>query len=359
LAWNVDGAPVVPYRLPELIEAIAREQLVCIVEGEGKVELLRSWNVPATCCASGAKKWKSEHAAYLRDADVVIIPDNDDPGREHIEIVAASLQDIAASVRVLDLPGLPPKGDIVDWAAAGGTVEKLHELIPHARTVWRKVAARSLDDVHKTFCSWLGDEYDTAPLDAMLAVAASERLPGDPAWLLIISGSGNAKTETAQATSMLGAHIVSTLTSDAALLSATPHKQKAKTATGGLLRKIGERGILVIKDVTSILSIDRNMRATILAALREIHDGQWVRNVGSDGGRLSLGKAASSSSVVAPPLGTTRTASSRAWATASCWSARTPTRAASPGGCVRCATPATKPRCARSLRTPWQAWFRR
>jgi hypothetical protein len=147
------------------------------------------------------------------------------------------------------------------------------------------VALCSRDAAHKTFRRWLGDDYDIATLDAVLAVAASERLPGDPPWLLIISGPGNAKTETAQATSKLGAHIVSTLTSDAALLSATPRKQKAKTATGGLLRKIGERGILAIKDVTSILSIDRNLRATILAALRKIHDGRWVRNVGSDGGQ--------------------------------------------------------------------------
>jgi hypothetical protein len=47
----------------------------------------------------------------------------------------------------------------------------------------------------------------------------------------------------------------------------------------------GGRGILVIKDVTSILSTDRNVRSSILAALREVHDGRWERNVGSDGGQ--------------------------------------------------------------------------
>jgi hypothetical protein len=52
----------------------------------------------------------------------------------------------------------------------------------------------------------------------------------------------------------------------------------------GLLRKIGDRGLLVIKDVTSILSADRNTRAGVLAALREIYDGRWERNVGTDGG---------------------------------------------------------------------------
>ena len=147
------------------------------------------------------------------------------------------------------------------------------------------VEPRNLAEVHEVFNRWLGKDFEVATLDAMLATAAAERMLGDPAWLLIISGPGNAKTETVQALSMLGAHVVSTITSDAALLSASPQKQKAKDATGGLLRKIGDRGILAIKDVTSILSMDRNIRGQTLAALREIHDGNWTRNVGTDGGK--------------------------------------------------------------------------
>jgi putative DNA primase/helicase len=76
----------------------------------------------------GAGKWKPEHSEFLRGADVVILPDNDEPGRNHADVVGASLQGIAKSVRVLQLPGLPPKGDIVDWARQGGTVEQLYDL---------------------------------------------------------------------------------------------------------------------------------------------------------------------------------------------------------------------------------------
>jgi DNA primase len=115
--WNVNGVPILPYRLPELTEAVANERKIVIAEGEGKADLLWGWNVPATCCAGGAEKWRAEHTEFLRGADVVILPDNDAAGRKHLAIVAASLQNIAASVRVLDLPGLPPKGDIIDWAA--------------------------------------------------------------------------------------------------------------------------------------------------------------------------------------------------------------------------------------------------
>jgi len=138
---------------------------------------------------------------------------------------------------------------------------------------------------HIVFRKWLDEGYDIDILDAVLATAASERLSGDPLWLLVISGPGNAKTETVQALAGAGATITSTIASEGALLSATSRKQKSKGATGGLLRKLGNRGILVIKDVTSILSADRHTRGPVLAAIREIYDGRWDRNVGSDGGQ--------------------------------------------------------------------------
>lgn len=142
-----------------------------------------------------------------------------------------------------------------------------------------------IDAVHAVFRRWLGAEYDLTALDAVLSVAASERLDGDPVWLLVVSGSGNAKTETVNALNGAGAFVTSTVTSDAALLSATPKKDRAKDATGGLLRKIGDAGLLVIKDFTSILSMNRDLRTTVLAALREVYDGRWDRSVGAEGGR--------------------------------------------------------------------------
>lgn len=142
----------------------------------------------------------------------------------------------------------------------------------------------TLAEVDAVFRKWLGEDYDLDGLHATLAAAAVERLNGDPLWLLIISGSGNAKTETVQALSDSGAHLVSTISSEGALLSATSKKETAKDATGGLLREIGARGVLVIKDVTSILSMGRDQRAQVLGALREVYDGSWTRTVGTDGG---------------------------------------------------------------------------
>lgn len=148
-----------------------------------------------------------------------------------------------------------------------------------------RVAPVSLTACHDAFRAWLGIDYDLQALDAVIAAAAVERMDGDPAWLLLISGSGNAKTETVQSLAGAGARVVSSIASEGALLSATSKGERSQDATGGLLRQIGDRGILVPKDVTSMLSMDRTARAQVFAALREVYDGQWVRNVGTDGGR--------------------------------------------------------------------------
>lgn len=139
-----------------------------------------------------------------------------------------------------------------------------------------------LADAHAVFKKWLGGTYDLAIFDATASAGTAEKLGGDPLWLIVISGSGNAKTETVQSLSGTGAHVTGTITSEGALLSATTRN---RGATGGLLHKIGARGLLVIKDLTSILAMDSNIRGAVLAAFREIHDGKWERNVGFAGGR--------------------------------------------------------------------------
>ena len=136
------------------------------------------------------------------------------------------------------------------------------------------------------FRKWFGATYDVDILHAVLAAAAAEQLGGDPVWLHVISGSGDTKTATISALAGVGAIVTSTIASEGALLSATRAQKNAGKATGGLLRRLDnlDRKLLVLKDVTSLISADRNVRATVLAALREIYDGFWERNVGVNGG---------------------------------------------------------------------------
>jgi len=140
--YKVQGTRQVPYRLPDLIEAIANGRTIFIVEGEKDVENLARHNIPATCNPGGAGKWRQEFSEFFRDADVVVIPDNDTAGRDHAEFVSGTLVDIARSVRRLDLPNLPNKGDVSDWIAAGGTPEALHSLVEKAPRWTQRVNSR-------------------------------------------------------------------------------------------------------------------------------------------------------------------------------------------------------------------------
>src|SRR5262249_34958720 len=83
----------------------------------------------ATCNAGGAGKWRPEYSACLAKKHVVILPDDDEPGRKHAEAVAKSVLPLAASVRIVPLPGAK---DVSDWIGAGGTLKQLVELVKKA-----------------------------------------------------------------------------------------------------------------------------------------------------------------------------------------------------------------------------------
>jgi 5S rRNA maturation endonuclease (ribonuclease M5) len=120
---------LVLYRLPEVLAAIQQDRGVFIVEGEKDVETLRALGCVATCNPMGAGKWHEEYSQSLQGAKVVIIPDNDDPGRKHAEQVCHYLQGKAKSIRWLTLSGEGIK-DTTDWVEKiKGTKEQLQSLV--------------------------------------------------------------------------------------------------------------------------------------------------------------------------------------------------------------------------------------
>lgn len=126
-ASGLKGLMPLPYRLPDLLAAETFER-VFIVEGEKKADALAALGLLATCNPFGAGKWRDDFGPYLEGRPVVILPDNDTAGRAHADDVARKLEGVASSVQRLELPGLPEKGDVIDWLAAGGTLEALFEL---------------------------------------------------------------------------------------------------------------------------------------------------------------------------------------------------------------------------------------
>ena len=55
----------------------------------------------ATCNPFGAGKWEDSFSIHLKGKKVIILPDNDVPGRNHAEQVAASVYMVAELVRIM------------------------------------------------------------------------------------------------------------------------------------------------------------------------------------------------------------------------------------------------------------------
>lgn len=131
--WNVEGVRRVPYRLPDLLRAVrGGGWLIFIVEGEKDADNLWRAGLPATTNAAGAGKWGPPEtealAALPGPVTYIILPDNDLPGARHAAEVRYHLRQDGLEARIVELPGLPPGGDLSDWLALGHTAADLLRL---------------------------------------------------------------------------------------------------------------------------------------------------------------------------------------------------------------------------------------
>ena len=116
------------YNLPQVIKST----YALIVEGEAKADLLASWGLVATCLDSGANSpVRDEYIQILEGMEkIAILPDNDTPGREYAEKIAGALYCKVSELKVVELPGLQEKEDIIDWIKIPGNDKpKLIELV--------------------------------------------------------------------------------------------------------------------------------------------------------------------------------------------------------------------------------------
>jgi hypothetical protein len=108
---------IIPYRLPELRQAIADGRVIYITEGEKAADSLCSLGVVATTSHAGAGGWNQDLNQYFAGANVVIVPDNDAAGWGYAHKIVESLlaSGSTKSIRVLDLPLTHPKEDAYEW----------------------------------------------------------------------------------------------------------------------------------------------------------------------------------------------------------------------------------------------------
>lgn len=147
--WGDGGMHNILYHLPEVVKAVEMGEKVLIVEGEKDVETLRSLGYTATTNKGGAGKWSDELTKHFQGAEVVIIPDMDEPGEKHAKLILRALQKTAKSVRIVNLkrqkatPPLPLKSDVSDLVRildAEKGKEVLENLISLAPVLARNIA---------------------------------------------------------------------------------------------------------------------------------------------------------------------------------------------------------------------------
>ena len=119
----------------------------------------------------------------------------------------------------------------------------------------------------------IADPYITKFLAANMI---TQKLAADPAWSVIVAPSGGCKSEFINMLSKCaGVNPLSTLTSRTFISGAKKTGQETS-----LLTKIGS-GIITFKDMTSLLSENKDDRSIIMAQLREIYDGRYAKSFGT------------------------------------------------------------------------------
>ena len=127
---------IVPYRLPELQQAVTNGKVVYIAEGEKAVDALCSLGVTATTSHAGAGGWNADLNQYFSGANVVVVPDNDLAGWSYAAKIVESLLPVVKSIRVTDLGLETLKADAYEFVhQLGGTKEALADKAKNSKVL--------------------------------------------------------------------------------------------------------------------------------------------------------------------------------------------------------------------------------
>ncbi|MFE3986547.1 toprim domain-containing protein [Nocardia tengchongensis] len=126
--WEHTGFAPLPYRLPEVLDAVQSGREIYVCEGEKDVTRAFEAGQIATCNAMGTGSWTPEHAKWLHGAGrVIVVADRDRPGYLHAVKVADTLHGRVGEVRVLQAAA---GKDLSDHLDAGHGFEDL-EMVPY------------------------------------------------------------------------------------------------------------------------------------------------------------------------------------------------------------------------------------
>ncbi len=182
--WRINAMPE-PHPLYDLPDLAAADR-VLVVEGEKAADAARSIGFTATTSSGGSQAVAKTDWRPLAGKEILILPDNDRPGRKYGETVAGILAKLtpAPTVRIVELPDLPDRGDIVEWLGAHGeaaepaTMREEIEALAGAVEPWRPADAE--DHAYRLF------PVDKLPDPIRGFVDAGARAIGcDPSYLTL------------------------------------------------------------------------------------------------------------------------------------------------------------------------------
>jgi hypothetical protein len=173
--WNTKGVEKVLFRLPEILRDIQSGKFVFICEGCKDVLAMVQRGFTATCNPGGAGKWQDNYTETLRGVNTVIIPDRDEPGQAHAQLVAGKLHGVVKSVRVIGLPDVQGKlvKDAFDFFAAGGDAGQIFELVD-ATPEWTPAAPVADSNRAGIAREYLGEESEPKQADLPPIVDAAD-----------------------------------------------------------------------------------------------------------------------------------------------------------------------------------------
>jgi hypothetical protein len=129
---GLGGREQVLYRLDDLTEGVRAGKTVYHFEGCKDAHTAKEKLGVVATTSGGTKTWKRSYREHYVGADVVVVGDNDAPGRAYVQQVAQDLHPVASSVKVVELPDLPEGGDLTDWLEVGHTKEEFCEVVAAA-----------------------------------------------------------------------------------------------------------------------------------------------------------------------------------------------------------------------------------
>lgn len=289
---------------------MANSQTVYLCEGEwdgmAMDWLLRVNKIKNACAVavSGAGTFKTNWVSWFLNKDVCCMYDHDGAGEKGQLIVRERLTGTAASIKYIQWPDNFPTGfDVRDWVKYGIRVKKprscyenliqllsnspklpdykdpQHPTVDEVKKEQERLPLKpdmTNDELYATYRKWLYMP-DTMVLDLMFGTIFANRLEGDPVWLFFVAPPAGSKSELLM--SLSWAEECYPLT------SLTPHSLVSGTQWGpgkdpSLLPQL-DRKVLVLKDFTTILSMNYSARDEIFGILRDIYDGRTEKSFGN------------------------------------------------------------------------------